>query len=122
MVSSLIVSLALTIGQAPTLGPPEPPNEPPPTADRWLLMKSLQGTFPGWLLDSERIRISGWTHASFTASSATHEQLPMGFNYRANELLLQQNWLRIERSVVTTGTVEPTFGFRADTILPGSDY
>ena len=85
-------------------------------------MKSLQGTFPGWLLDSQRIQISGWTHASFTASSATHDQLPMGFNYRANEFLLQQNWLRIERPVLTTGTSEPTFGFRADTILPGSDY
>ena len=28
----------------------------------------------------------------------------------------------LERSVVTDGTNEPTFGFRSDTILPGSDY
>src|SRR5262249_3431237 len=27
-----------------------------------------------------------------------------------------------ERPVVTSGTTEPTFGFRSDTILPGSDY
>ena len=126
MVSSLLLSLAMTLGQA-TLLPPETPAEPPPAAaptppDRWLLMKSLQGTFPGWLLDSQRLQISGWTDASFTASSAAHNQLPLGFNYRANEFLLQQNWLRIERPVVTTGTSEPTFGFRADTILPGSDY
>jgi hypothetical protein len=46
----------------------------------------------------------------------------MGFNYRANEFLLQQNWLRFERSVVTSGTTSPTFGFRTDWILPGSDY
>ena len=126
MVSSLIISIVLTLGQ-PTLAAPETPIESPSpvpsaTPDRWLLMRSLQGTFPGWLLDSQRIQISGWTHASFTASSATHEQLPMGFNYRANEFLLQQNWLRIERPVVTSGPSEPTFGFRADTILPGSDY
>jgi hypothetical protein len=85
-------------------------------------MQSMQGTWPGWLLDSERMSVSGWTEASFTASSAHHENLPMTLNYRANEFLLQQNWLRLERSVVTSGTTEPTWGFRADTILPGSDY
>jgi len=85
-------------------------------------MQSLQGTFPGWLLDGQRIQISGWTDMSFTASSATHEQLPMGFNFQANDFLLQQNWLRVDRPVVTSGTSEPTFGFRWDTILPGSDY
>jgi hypothetical protein len=35
---------------------------------------------------------------------------------------LQQNWLRVEQPVVTAGTTEPTFGFRSDTILPGTDY
>lgn len=127
MVAPIIMSLALALGQ-PTLGPPETPIETPAAAatptppDRWMLMKSLQGTFPGWLLDSQRLQISGWSHASFTASSAAHEQLPMGFNYRANDFLLQQNWLRIERPVITSGTSEPTFGFRSDTILPGTDY
>jgi hypothetical protein len=103
---------------------PEPPSPvtPPATADRWILMKSLQGTWPGWMLDSRHVQVYGWTDLSFTASSATQNPLPMGFNYLANEFLLQQNWLRIERPVVTTGTTEPTFGFRADTILPGSDY
>src|SRR5262249_33221093 len=97
------------------------PN-PEPAPDRWLLMQGLQGTWPGWLLDAHRVSVSGWTDLSFTASSATHRQLPMGFNYLANEFLLQQNWLRVERSIVTSGTTEPTFGFRADIILPGSDY
>jgi Putative beta-barrel porin-2, OmpL-like. bbp2 len=98
------------------------PPPPAPAPDRWLLMKELQGTWYADLLDTERLQISGWTEASFTASSAQHNNLPMGFNYRANELLLQQNWLRFERAVVTSGTTEPTFGFRSDTILPGSDY
>jgi hypothetical protein len=85
-------------------------------------MRELQGTLPGAFLDDNRLRVSGWTDISFTASSDAHEQLPMGFNYLANNFLLQQNWLRFERTVVTGGTTESTFGFRTDTILPGSDY
>jgi hypothetical protein len=106
---------------APAAPPPAPPAPPAP-AERWWLMKELQGTWPGALLDDTRLRLYGWTDMSFTASTDSHEQLPMGFNYRANDFLLQQNWLRFERPVVTSGTTEPTFGFRTDTILPGSDY
>ena len=84
-------------------------------------MKALQGTWEGDLLDSNRLRLLGWIDASFTASTDRIEQLPMGFNYKANDFLLQQNWVRFERTVVTSGTSEPTFGFRSDTILPGSD-
>jgi hypothetical protein len=126
MVQCFIFGIALSVGQIDaTLA--EPHFESPPvsstlTPERWLFMKVLQGTYPGWLLDGNRMQVSGWTEASFTASSARHEQLPMGFNYLANEFLVQQNWLRFERPVVTTGTTDPTFGFRTDTILPGTDY
>lgn len=127
MFSSFLLGAALLFGQAsePIAIEPEPEAAAPTPAaapDRWLLLKSLQGTWPGWVLDDHRVQILGWTDASFTASSATHDQLPMGFNYRANELLLQQNWLRIESPVVSSGTTQPTFGFRSDWILPGSDY
>src|SRR5262249_36783155 len=120
----LLVSVALAVGQteAETPPPPQPAEQPAPAPDRWLLMRSLQGTWPGWQLDSNRLQLSGWTDLSLTASSASHNQLPMGFNFRANDFLLQQNWLRFERPVVTSGTTEPTFGFRSDTILPGADY
>jgi hypothetical protein len=104
---------------SPTTAVPTSPSLPP---DRWLLMKLLQGTEPGNLLYTNRLQITGWTEGSFTASSDRDNNLPMGFNYRANEFLLQQNWLRMERIVVTSGTTEPTFGFRSDWILPGSDY
>lgn len=119
MVQHLIMVLALAMGQTDATPPESPPPAPP---DRWLLMKSLQGTWAGSLFEGNRLQISGWTDASFTASSASNSQLPMGFNYRANEFLLQQNWLRIERTVITSGTSEPTWGFKVDTILPGSDY
>jgi hypothetical protein len=58
---------------------------------------------------------------SFTGSTARDAQLPMGFNFKANQLLLQSNWVRIDRAVDQTSST-PTFGFRLDTILPGSDY
>jgi hypothetical protein len=85
-------------------------------------MKAWQGTCFGDVLDTERVQITAWTEGSFTASTDSHEQLPMGFNYKANQFLLQQNWLRFDRAVVTTDTAEPTVGFRSDWILPGSDY
>jgi hypothetical protein len=85
-------------------------------------MKALQGTWEGSLLDENRMALSGWTETSFTGSTDHSSNLPMGFNYLANQFALQQNWLRFERTVVNTGTTEPTFGFRSDWILPGIDY
>lgn len=145
MVPALFLSIVLTVGQAgpspeeapataltialpatPSPTPPPPaaatPAPAPAPADRWLLMKCLQGSGPGLALDTERVKIYGWTEGSYTASSDRQFNLPMGFNYVANDFLLQQNWLRIDRPVVTSGTTEPTYGFRNDWILPGSDY
>ena len=52
--------------------PPTPAYYPPaPAPDRWFLMRELQGTYPGWLLDGNRIQVYGWTDTSFTASSAS---------------------------------------------------
>ncbi len=113
MLYPLLMSTALALGQAaPT----------PLITHDWLLEKVLQGTGPGQCLDAERLLVSGWTDMSYTASSDRRTNLPMGFNYAANDFLLQQNWLRLDRTVVTGGTTEPTFGFRSDWILPGSDY
>src|SRR5262245_8387411 len=124
MLGPLFLCAALAVGQGGPAAPePTPaPPPPPPAPDRWLLMKALQGTWPGALLDSNRMQVTGWTDVSFTASSAADSNLPMGFNHRANQFLLQQNWVRFERTVVTSGTTEPTFGFRSDWILPGADY
>src|SRR5437762_2739881 len=118
MLSCLLISAALSWGPAQEIiiVPPAPPPPPapapvPPVADRWLFMKSLQGTWPGALLDENRLQVYGWTDLSYTLSSTDRSNLPLGFNHRPNDFLLQQNWLRFERSVVTGGTTEPTFGF-----------
>ncbi|HZT79911.1 MAG TPA: outer membrane beta-barrel protein [Gemmataceae bacterium] len=126
MLPCLLLTAALLPGQAPPVAPAPaveaPAPAPPPTPDRWPLMRSLQGTWPSWLLEGNRMQVYGWTQGSFTGSTDRVSNLPLGLNYLANEALLQQNWLRIERQVVTSGTSEPTFGFRNDWILPGTDY
>ncbi len=120
--TSTAVDGSISLNAAEVAAPSQTTAASPTPPERWFLMKELQGTWPGFLLDGNRMQISGWTDASFTASSDERSNLPMGFNYRADKSLIQQNWLRIEQSVVTSGTTEPTFGFRADTILPGADY
>ncbi len=95
---------------------------PDAPSEEWLLMKSLDGTWAGTLLKENRIEVSGWTDMSYTASTDRSSNLPLGFNYKANDFLLNQNWLRIDRPVDTSSTTDPSYGFRIDTILPGSDY
>lgn len=103
---------------------PAPPAAPPPVygPERGWLMKLLQGTGPGSLLYDARTNVYGWTTASFTPSSVPHgnNNLPVVWNDRANNFLLNQNWLRIERPVITSGTT-PSWGYRVD-FLYGSDY
>ncbi len=122
-----LISAALAVGQAEAPPPAEEPTPaaapaPSPPPDRWPLMKLLQGSWPDYLLETSRMQIYGWSDLSYTASTAPTNNLPMGFNYLGNQFAVQQNWLRIDRPVVATGTTEPTFGFRSDWILPGIDY
>jgi hypothetical protein len=84
-------------------------------------MLALQGTWEGWGMDSARLSVSGWTEMSFTGSSADDSNAPMSWNDQANKFLLQQNWVRIDRPLLTTGTTTPSYGGRVDMIF-GSDY
>ena len=59
---------------AATVAAEEPAAAAAAAADRWLLMRALQGTWPGAVLDGNRMQIYGWTDGSFTASTADHEQ------------------------------------------------
>ncbi len=115
MWSVFALGSALAVGQAPT-----PEAAAPPAPDRWPLMLALQGTYPGWLLDGNKLQLYGWVDASFTASTDRHDQLPMGFNYLANQAAVQQAWVRFELPVDQNATT-PTFGFRTDTLF-GIDY
>lgn len=90
-------------------------------SDDGCFMRSLESSAVGNFLQRKEIQIYGWTEGAFTASTASGNQLPLGFNYRANDFLLQQNWLRVERKPKSE-SFTPSYGFLADTILPGSDY
>jgi hypothetical protein len=108
--------------QLPTTTPPAAtPPAPATPPDRWAVMHTLQGTWLGAGLDDNRMSISGWFEGSYTASSTNTTNQPVVWNDRPNTFLLQQAWLRVERSVVTSGTSTPTWGYRID-ILSGSDY
>ena len=93
----------LTLGQGPVVTPVPsvlttpapvevgPASEPVPPGDRGLVMSLLDQTRAGAWMEGERLTVSGWIDLSFTPSTASRDQLPMGFNYRANDFLLQQN-------------------------------
>jgi hypothetical protein len=89
--------------------------------DRWRLMRELQGTWPGVLLDDNRLYLYGWLEGSYNASSVADNNTTVTWNDRANKFLLQQGWIRFGRSVVTSGTTDPTWGFQVD-LLAGTDY
>ena len=52
MWQTLLLSGVLAVGQTP-------PPAPPPPPDRWPLMLALQGTYPGWLLDGNKLQLYG---------------------------------------------------------------
>jgi Putative beta-barrel porin-2, OmpL-like. bbp2 len=113
---------------APVLPPPAPPLAPtapaapaPTPPDRWLFMKAVQGTWAGSMLDDNRMGLWGWCAGSYNASSAAHNNQPVVWTDRANDPMLQQFWMRWERTVVTSGTSTPTWGFRSDWLI-GTDY
>jgi hypothetical protein len=93
----------------------------PPPPSRWALMETLQGTWYGAVLDNNRIAVYGWTQMSFTASTVSGSNLPVALNDRANEFLMNQNYLHIERTIDPTKS-EYQWGFLSDWILPGTDY
>jgi len=94
-------------------------------AQKFMLMKLLEGKPSGEFLDKSGITIKGYLDGGYTASTAQSNSvkgnLPMAMNYQANQFLLQQHGLIIEKAV-DTKSKEMTWGFRTDGILPGSDY
>jgi hypothetical protein len=116
MLPVLLLGAGLSCGQPAPV--PVPPPAPPP--ERWPLMQELQGSWPGWLLDGNRIQVLGWTEGSFTASSVRRDNTPEGSNFYANNFSVNQAWLRIDRPIDQAAST-PTFGFRSDTYV-GTDY
>jgi len=89
-------------------------------AKKYLVMKTLEGSWLGDKLDKKGISIYGWSEASYTASSTRHSNLPMTTNDWANEFLNNQNYLVIEKAI-DTEKKEVQLGWRMDWLF-GTDY
>src|SRR5262245_1360798 len=114
---------------APLPSPPFPTSEwqgfpligVPPDTTRYPLMKALQGTWPGDLLDSNRIRVYGWINGAGNVSTSRDSNTPDSYWVVPNDFELDQAILRFERHVDSVQTDHLDWGFRS-THLYGIDY
>ena len=111
----------LAPGQQPMAEEKKEEEKEEEAAQKFLLMKLLDGRTGGEFLDKSGITIKGYMDMNYTASTASNQNLPMAMNYKANQFLLEQNMLMIEKAVDTKAN-ERTWGFTLMGILPGSDY
>lgn len=131
MMSCLLLSVALSLGQAetpasggegaPTPAPDKPAASSPAPPDRWLLMKSLQGTWEGSVLDSQHTRVYGWVQQGFAANpDSPRDRINFGANedWRANDYRLNQIYFVLENPLEQEN--RPNVGYRVD-FLVGND-
>ncbi|MBX9579484.1 MAG: porin, partial [Gemmataceae bacterium] len=95
-------------------------EETPPERTKYLLERSLAETRLGKLFENRGILVYGWTQMSYTPSTASGTNLPMTLNDRANEFLMNQNYLIAEKTI-DTSKKEFQLGWAMNWILPGSD-
>src|SRR5262245_43300656 len=88
--------------------------------ERGCFMKMLDGTDLGCCLKQKKISISGWIEASYTYSKADFTNMPVVWNDRPNQLIMNQWWLRIA-SPIDTESKCPSYGFNID-FMYGPDY
>ncbi|MBY0460075.1 MAG: outer membrane beta-barrel protein, partial [Gemmataceae bacterium] len=92
------------------------PEKPEPYA----LTRLLSATRFGPWLEGGGVTVGGWLQGSYTASTASRNNLPVTMNDRANFWQLNQNFFRVAKEVDTSKD-EFQWGFRTDWILPGTD-
>jgi hypothetical protein len=85
----------------------------PVDTTRYPLMKALQGTWFGDLLDSNRIRVYGWLNGAGNLSSSRKSNTVDSYWIVPNSFQLDQAVLRFERLPDTVQTDHLDWGFRA---------
>src|SRR5262249_50345770 len=93
----------------------------PINTTRYPLMKFLQGTWPGDLLDSNRIQVYGWLNGSYNWSNAHNSNTPTSYWIAPNRLEVDQLVLRFERQLESVQTDHMDWGFRFSNLY-GIDY
>ncbi len=89
--------------------------------EKYLLERTIEGTRFGEILNNRGIKIYGWTQMSYSPSTASGSNAPIFMNDRANEFVLNQNYLVAEKTLDTSKDCFQ-WGWRMDWILPGTDY
>jgi hypothetical protein len=84
-------------------------------------MKALQGTWPGDLLNSQKIRVYGWITAEGNVSTSKNSNTPDSYWIRPNKFDMDQALIRVERNPDTVQTDHIDWGFRS-TLFYGMDY
>jgi hypothetical protein len=90
-------------------------------AEKYFLERTLAQTRLGQIMENRGITVYGWTAMSYNVSTVSGSNLPEAMADRANEFLLNQNWLHVEKALDTEKN-EFQLGWSTDWILPGSDY
>ena len=98
----------------------EKKEEEPKPPTKYFFEKSIAETRLGNVLTNNGITVYGWTEMSYNASTASKTNAPVFMIDRANQFLLNQNYLVVEKTL-DTSKKEFQWGFRTDWILPGSD-
>jgi hypothetical protein len=93
----------------------------PPDNTMWPLMRAIQGTPYGDLLNSARTRVYGWVTAETNWSTSKQTNTPDSYWIRPNNADLDQAVVRVERSLDSVQTDHIDWGFRA-TLDYGIDY
>jgi hypothetical protein len=92
-----------------------------PDTTRYPLMKALQGTWYGDVLDSNRIRAYGWLNGSANVSTSRDSNTVDSYWVLPNNVMADQILFRVERQLDTSQIDHLDWGFRS-THLYGIDY
>lgn len=106
---------------SPPAGEPEKKaDEPAKEPEKYLVEGLLAETAVGKRALDNGYRVYGWTAFSQNLSSARNSNFPRTLDDRANQFLLNQNYLVLEKTL-DTSKKEFQLGAVANVILPGSD-
>jgi hypothetical protein len=93
----------------------------PPDTYQWPFMQAIQGTWYRDVMDSERIRIYGWSTSAGNMTNAKNSNTPTSYWIRPNKFDMDQTCLRFDRQMDTVQTDYIDWGFRI-TGSYGIDY
>ena len=93
----------------------------PPDTTIWPLMKAIQGTWYGDVLNTNRTRVYGWVTAEGNWSTSKHSNTPDSYWVRPNNVDMDQALIRLDRYLDSVQTDHVDWGFRAS-LDYGIDY